>query len=276
MKRVMMLSVAAAVLAVGGATAHGEPADALSRAKGKGVLTACVDPYNYPFSSNTSEPPGFDVEIVRAVAERAGLRVVYFWADTGTRGGLGRALRTSILKGKCDFFMGIGEGPDTDEEMKEKDLTLTRPYLGLGYILLVQGKADKAQSLKDLKDANIKIGTTMSTPVDAYLFDNGYDRALYLRSREIMKALAQGEIDAAMVWSPALAIARADRLDGKFHPIPGYAPEPGLRWNLAVAVPSKETALKQFLDDSFAALLGDGEIQKIVERYGFPFYPPFQ
>jgi len=38
----------------------------------------------------------------------------------------------------------------------------------------------------------------------------------------------------------------------------------------------KETALKQFLDDSLAALLKDGEIQKIVERYGFPFYPPFQ
>jgi len=273
-KRIVMISVTALVLAAAGTVARAEAADALSRAKDKGVLTACADPYNYPFSSNSSEPPGFDVEIVRAVAERAGLRAASFWADTGTRGGLGRALRTSILKGKCDFFMGIGEGPDTDEEMKEKDLTLTRPYLGLGYILLVQGKADQARSLKDLK--GVKIGTPMSTPVDAYLFDNGYDRALYLRSREIMKALAQGEIDAAMVWSPALAIARADHLDGTFHLVPGYTPEPGLRWNLAIAVSSKETALKQFLDDSLSALLENGEIQKIVERYGFPFYQPFR
>jgi polar amino acid transport system substrate-binding protein len=273
-KRIVIVSVTALLLAAAGTVARAEAADALSRIKDKGLLTACADPYNYPFSSNSSEPPGFDVEIVRAVAQRAGLRTAYFWADTGTRGGLGRALRTSILKGKCDFFMGIGEGPDTDEEMKEKDLTLTRPYLGLGYILLVQGKADQARDLKDLK--GVKIGTPMSTPVDAYLFDNGYDRALYLRSREIMKALAQGEIDAAMVWSPALAIARADHLDGKFHPVPGYTPEPGLRWNLAIAVSSKETALKQFLDDALSALLENGEIQKIVERYGFPFYPPFR
>jgi polar amino acid transport system substrate-binding protein len=273
-KRAMTFSVAA-MLAVAGATAHGQAPDALGRAKARGSLAACVDPYNYPYSSSTSEPPGFDVEIVRAVAERAGLRATYFWADTGTRGGLGRALSTSILKGKCDFFMGIGEGPDTDEEMKEKHLTLTEPYLGLGYILLVQGRADTATSLADLKDKQIKIGTPMSTPVDAYLFDNGYERALYLRSREIMKALAQGEIDAAMVWSPALAIARADHVDGKFHPIPGYTPQAGLRWNLAIAVPGKEVALKQFLDDAVAALLRDGAIQKVVERYGIPFYPPF-
>jgi polar amino acid transport system substrate-binding protein len=274
-KRAMTLSVVAMV-AVAVAAARGEAPDALSRAKARGTLTACADPYNYPYSSSNSEPPGFDVEIARALAERAGMRATYFWADTGTRGGLGRALSTSILKGKCDFFMGIGEGPDTDEEMKDKHLTLTQPYLGLGYILVVQGRADTATSLADLKDKKIKVGTPMSTPVDAYLFDNGYERALYLRSREIMKALAQGEIDAAMVWSPALAIARADHLDGKFHPVAGYTPEPALRWNLAIAVPGKEAALKQFLDDSVAALLRDGEIQKIVERYGFPFYPPFR
>src|SRR5438105_14918608 len=116
-----MLWAAAAVLAVVGATAHAETPDGLSRAKERGVLTACLDPYNYPFSSSNSEPPGFDVEIVRAVAQRAGLRALYFCADTGTRGGLGRALRPSIRKGTCDFFMGIGEGPDPADEMKDKD-----------------------------------------------------------------------------------------------------------------------------------------------------------
>src|SRR5207253_9765336 len=227
--RIVMLWMAAAVLAVVDATAHAETPDALSRAKERCVFTACLDRFYFPFSSSNSDPPGFDVEIIRAVAQRAGLRALYFWADTGTRGGLGRALRTSILKGKCDFFMGLGEGPDTDEEMKDKELTLTRPYLGLGYVLLVQGKADTALSLKEVKDKAVKIGTPMSTPVDAYLFDNGYERARYLRSREIMKALAQGEIDAAMVWSPALATARAAHLDGHFHLIPGYMPEPWLR-----------------------------------------------
>ena len=88
MTRTVMLWAAAAALAAVGAPAHAETPDALSRAKERGVLTACLDQYNYPFSSSNSEPPGFDVEIVRAVAQRAGLRALYFWADTGTRGGL--------------------------------------------------------------------------------------------------------------------------------------------------------------------------------------------
>lgn len=273
MKRALTVTVVTAMVAWAGASSDAQTPDALARAKEKGVLTACVDPYNYPFSSNNSDPPGFDVEAVRYIAKRAGMRAGYFWADTGTRGGLGRALRQSILARKCDFFMGIALGPDTGEEMKEKHLTLTKPYLGLGYILLVQGKADGATGLKDLK--GVRIGVPMSTPVDAYLFDNGYERGLYLRNRETVKAMVQGEIDAAMVWSPGLAIARNEHPDGKFHEIPGYVPEPGLRWNVAIAVPEKETALKQFLDEAIDDLLRSGEMKTIVGHYGFPFYPPF-
>jgi ABC-type amino acid transport substrate-binding protein len=248
--------------------------DALARSRAKGTLTACVDPYNFPFSASNSEPPGFDVEIVRAIAQRAGLRATYFWADTGTRGGLGRALRQSILARKCDFFMGIAVADDTYEEMKEKKLVLTKPYLGLGYILVVQGGASGAKHLADLK--GIKIGVPMATPVDAYLFDNGYDRSLYLRNREIIKAMVQNEIEAGMVWSPTLAISRGEHPGGKFQVVPGYVPEPGLRWNVAIAVPEGEAALKSLLDESIDGLLQGGEIKKVVERYGIPFFPPFK
>jgi polar amino acid transport system substrate-binding protein len=272
-KRVAILAVAATALA-GAALGRAEDEDALSRAKTRGTLTACVDPYNFPYSANNQDPPGFDVEIARAIGARAGLRTAFFWADTGTRGGLGRALRQSIMARKCDFFMGIGAGPDSEEELREKKLALTRPYLGLGYILVVQGPADQAARLADLKDT--KIGVPMSTPVDAYLFDNGYQRALYLRNREIIKAMVAGEIDAGMVWSPTLAISRAEFPDGKFRAAPGYTPEPGLRWNLAIAVPSGEAAMKRLLDDAVGELLKDGTIKKIVDRYGIPFFPPFE
>lgn len=273
MKRALTVSVMMVVLA-SAALVAAQDKDALSRAKAKGVLTACVDPYNPPFSANDSDPPGFDVEVVRAIAERGGMRASYFWSDTGTRGGLGRALRTSIMKNKCDFFMGIPIGGDIAEEMTEKKLTLTRPYLGLGYILVVNGNESSVTSLADLK--NVKIGVPMSTPVDAYLFDNGYERGLYLRNREIIKALATGEIRAGMVWSPALSQGRVEFPDGKFRAVPNYTPEPGLRWNIAIAVPSSQAALKQFLDDSIEELIKRGEMKKIVEHYGFPYFPPFE
>jgi polar amino acid transport system substrate-binding protein len=268
----VLVLMVAAVVAPRWALAQEE--DALSRAKGKGVLTACVDPYNFPFSSNDSEPPGFDIEIARAIADRAGLRLQLHWADTGTRGGLGRALRQSIMAKRCDLFMGIGVGDkDELEELREKKLVLTHPYLGLGYIPLVQGSAAGATKLADLK--NTRIAVPMATPVDAYLFDRQYDRALYRWNREIMKEMAEGKIDAGMVWSPSLAVGRREHPNGRFHPIPGYTPEPSLRWNVAIAVLESEPAMKQFLDESIHALLTSGEIQKIVERYRFPFYPPF-
>jgi ABC-type amino acid transport substrate-binding protein len=273
-KRAVMVWIATLALAGSGLRVGVQAQDALGKVKAKGVLTACVDPYNFPFSANNTEPPGFDIEVVRAIAARAGLRANYFWADTGTRGGLGRALRTSIMRQQCDFFMGLAIGPETDDEMKEKELGLTRPYLGLGYILVVQGRASNATHLADLK--HTKIGVPMSTPVDAYLFDHGYQRALFLRNREIIRALAQDELEAAMLWAPALAQARRDYPNTRFHALPGYIPEPGLRWNIAIAVPRRETEMKQFLDDAIDALLTSGEIKRIVESYGMPFFPPFQ
>jgi hypothetical protein len=47
-----------------------------------------------------------------------------------------------------------------------------------------------------------------------------------------------------------------------------------MRWNSAWVVKEKEVELKQFLDDSFEQMLRSGEIRRIVERYGVPFYPP--
>jgi len=53
-------------------------------------------------------------------------------------------------------------------------------------------------------------------------------------------------------------------------------PAPDMRWNSAWVVKEKETQLKQFIDQAFAEMLKSGEIKRIVERYGMPFYPPFE
>jgi len=247
--------------------------DALARAKELGKITACADPYSFPYSTSDGEPPGFDVEIFRAIAAKAGLKPHLFWADTGTRGGLGRALRNSIDKGNCDFFMGLAYGEE--EEIKDHKLALTKPYMGMGYVLLVQGKAATVKSLEDAKKNKVKIGVSMSTPLDDYLFTNGYDRSLYLQNRRIMEAMNKGEIDAGMVWSTALGEAKRDFPNAKFKLAEGFVPKEGLRFNAAWAVKAKDASMKQFLEESFDALMKSGEIKKIVESYAIPFYQPF-
>ena len=88
--------------------------DALERSKARGKLIACADPYNWPYSSNGEDPPGFDIEIIRSIAKRANLRLEMYWADTGTRGGIMRAFRNSILAKRCDVFLGLSDNGDDD------------------------------------------------------------------------------------------------------------------------------------------------------------------
>jgi polar amino acid transport system substrate-binding protein len=250
-----------------------EGLDALARAQKTGKITACADPYSFPYATSDGEPPGFDVEIFRAIAVKAGLKPHLFWADTGTRGGLGKALRNSIDKGNCDFFMGLAYGDD--DEIKDHKLALTKPYMGMGYVLIVQGKAASIKTLEETKKNKVKIGVSMSTPLDDYLFSNGYDRSVFLQNRRIMEAMAKDEIDAGMVWSTALGEAKKDFPAAKFKLAEGFVPKEGLRFNAAWAVKARDGTMKQFLDESFEALLKSGEIKKIVESYGIPFYQPF-
>lgn len=250
-----------------------EITDTLARAKAKGTLMACADPYSFPSAAQNTDPPGYDVEIMREIAKRGGMRLQMVWADTGTRGGTSRAFRNSILKKRCDVFVGLSDGGDDDMLMGQ--LAFTKPYLGMGYVLVVQGKASDKKTLMELKDADIKVGVPMSTPIDDYLFSHNIPRALYLDNRRILEAMAKGEIDAAMVWASAVSVARREFPDAKFHMVEGYVPQADQRWNLNFVVRKQDQSLMKFIDDSVAELLTNGKMKQILESYGVPFYPPF-
>ncbi len=250
-----------------------EITDTLERSKAKGKLLACADPYSFPSTAQNTDPPGYDIEIMREIAKRGGMRLEMVWADTGTRGGTSRAFRNSILKKRCDVFLGMSDGGDDDMLMGQ--LAFTKPYLGMGYVLVVQGKAADKKSLSELKNANIKVGVPMSTPIDDYLFSHDIPRSLYLDSRRIMQGMANGEIDASLVWGTAISIARREFPDAKFHMVEGYVPEADQRWNLNFVVRKKDESLMKFIDDSVGELLANGKMKQILENYNVPFYPPF-
>jgi len=250
-----------------------EITDTLERSKAKGKLLACADPYTFPSAAQNTDPPGYDVEIMREIAKRGGMRLEMVWADTGTRGGTSRAFRNSILKKRCDVFLGMSDSGDDDMLMGQ--LAFTKPYLGMGYVLVVQGKAADKKTLSELKDANIKVGVPMSTPIDDYLFTRDIPRSLYLDNRRILQAMANGEIDASMVWATAISVAREEFPDAKFHMVEGYVPEEDQRWNLNFIVRKQDQSLMKFIDDAVAELLANGKMKQILENYNVPFYPPF-
>jgi ABC-type amino acid transport substrate-binding protein len=250
-----------------------EITDTLERSKAKGKLIACADPYNFPYAAQSTDPPGFDIEIIREIAKRGGMSLEMYWADTATRGGTSRAFRNSILRKRCDVFLGLSDSGD--EDMLMGQLAFTKPYLGLGYVLVVQGKAEGMKSVAELKNANIKVGVPMSTPIDDYLFTNGVPRELFLDNRRIMQSMAKGELDASLVWATAIAVARREYPNVKFRMVEGYVPEAEQRWNLNFVVRKQDKALMEFINDGISELLSNGRMKQIVDSYGVPFYLPF-
>lgn len=253
-----------------------EYTDTLERAKAKGVLTGCAYPYTFPFAQVNSDPPGFDVEILRELAKRANMRVDMYWVYVRSRASVQRAFRESILANRCDVFLSLGESGDEeeDDDMGMHKLTFTRPHMSLAYVLAVQGKAEGMKSIDQLKQADIKIGVNMSTPADAWLFDNDIKRALYFGEDRLMKGMADGEIDAALLWAASYGAARQRFPNAKFHLVEGYQPLPEHRFNMRFAVRKEDKNLLDFLNQGIDDMLRNGEIRQKVESYSVPFYPP--
>jgi ABC-type amino acid transport substrate-binding protein len=250
-----------------------ETVDVLEKSKAKGKLVACTDPFSFPYAEKNMDPPGFDIEIVRELAKRGGMRVEMYWADTSSHGGMSKALRRSMMKGRCDIFLGVSDSGDDDILMGK--LKFSDPYIGLGYVLVVQNKAKNMKTIEELKAANIRIGVSMSTPIDAYMFDNGIPRELYFGNRRIMQGLAKGEVDAAMVWATALTVGKREHRDAKFEMVDGYVPVEGQRWDLKYLMRKRDKSLIKFINEGIRELLDNGKMKEILESYGVPFYAPF-
>ncbi len=250
-----------------------EPVDVLEKSKARGKLIACADPYGFPYASRNANPPGFDVEILQALAKRGGMELEMYWADTGTRGGMSRALRNSMMKGRCDIFAGVSDSGDDDILMGQ--LAFTGPYLGMGYILVVQNKAAGMKTMEEISAAGMKIGVQMSTPIDAYLHEKEIARELYPDNPRVMRGMARGEIDAALVWATVLTTAQRKYPDATFKMAKGYVPVEGQQWDLNYLVRKRDKSLIEFINEGIRELLDNGKIKDIVESYGVPFYPPF-
>ena len=247
-----------------------EITDTLERSKAKKKLIGCADPYSWPYSQQSFSDPGFDVRILSDIARAGGMEIEMYWVDTGTRGGTGRAFRNSILRKRCDVFVGLSD--NGEEDFLPEELVFSKPYMSLGYVLMVQGPAEGIKSLEDAKKSNLKVGVPMSTPIDDYLFVNQVPRELYLNNRRLMQGMSKGEVNAGMVWSPTIAVAKKEFPDAKFHLAQGYMPKPEHQHNSAFALRREDKTLLEFINQSIDALVKSGKIKPIVESYGMPHF----
>lgn len=250
--------------------------DAMTRVQKMGRIMACADGWFWPFSrtARKNEPPGIDIELLRAIAARHGWEVDMSWANTGTRFGQGLAFAKTIDRGICDIFLGVTVTGD-DHHMAAHGLAFTQPYMSSGFVLVVQGPAKGVRSLEEVKAGGHKIGVPAYSPIHEYVRENGFDNEGFFQNYQVVNALVAGQINVAMIWSGAISQARLEHPEAEFVMVKGYDAVPEMRWNSAWAIKAKEVELKQFIDEAFAQMLKTGEVRRIVERYGMPYMAPF-
>jgi mxaJ protein len=187
--------VAALAFAVGTACADGPPHR----------LVVCADPNNLPFSNR--EQQGFENKIIDLVAKDLGARISYVW--WAQRRGY---VRSTLNEARCDIWPGVAAGVDM--------VATTRPYYRSTYVFVT--RADTPLDHLTLDDSRLKslsigvqmIGNNaMNTPpahaiASRGIIDNVHGYMLYgdysrpNPAATIVTAVADHEIDVALVWGP--------------------------------------------------------------------------
>jgi mxaJ protein len=218
------------------------------------ALRVCADPNNLPFSNRRGE--GFENELAALVAHELNRKLEYTWWPQ--RRGF---FRQTIKSGRCDLVMGV---PARFELVEP-----TRPYYRSSYVFVT--RADRKLALTGFDDpklrrltiglhaigddyANVPPAQALATRgitgnIRGYSIYGDYSRPD--PPRELIDAVARGDVDVAIAWGP---------LAGYF-----AAQEP-VELTLVPVVDSDEHDPAMQFEISAGVRRGDSELRNAVER----------
>lgn len=170
------------------------------------VLRVALDPNNLPFSNDKGE--GFENKIAQLIADDLHAQLQCVWR--AQRRGF---YRHTLKEGEADVVLAVPRGFDM--------ALTTRPYYRSTYVLVSKqtGPGSAVQSLDDAELTHLKIGVQLigddgsNTPPAHALARRGIVTNLvgfpvygdYRQANppaRVVEAVAQGEVDVAVVWGP--------------------------------------------------------------------------
>ena len=164
------------------------------------VLRVCADPRNMPFSNEKGE--GFENKIAELFAKKLGKSVGYAFYPQAPG-----FVRNTLGAYKCDVIMGYPQGNDLVQS--------TNPYYRTAYALVSRPGTgfDDIDTLADPRLKGRRIGIVAGTPPATLLAVNGLmatakpyplviDTRVDSSAEAMMKDLAAGDIDVAVLWGP--------------------------------------------------------------------------
>ncbi|MCD2342683.1 substrate-binding domain-containing protein [Ideonella azotifigens] len=268
------LSVAAALAALSTSVAAQEAPPKRTE------LRVCQDPNNLPFSNTKGE--GIENRIAEVFGKALNLPVTYY--SFPQRLAFVRNTLRYKLPGQdypCDIIIGVPVGFD-------EGVSVTKPYYRSTYALVFpRGKGlddvttvDAFLALGPEKLRSLRIGVYDRSPAGEWLsrhqlLENGVPYQMMNADPQqypgeiIEKDLAQGKLDAAIVWGP-IAGYFAQRVKSPQLVVLPLKSEPGLKldYQMAMGVRFGEREWKQQVEGLIESR--QAEIETILKAYGVP------
>ncbi len=254
MKTILSLAAVATIGLTG--LAAGRSLDAI---RSVGSIGLCAHPNSLPFASKTGEPPGFQIELGRALAQQLGISLKLDWIIT----------MFQLRRADCDIVMDTIADPEAQGETR---LKISRPYYRTGVALAVPAGSN-VTSFKDL-NAHTKVGVQVGSIAAMVLSQRHVATSTFGFEEDSLAALANHEIDAAAVTPTAAGYFNLAHTDNPVRILGLDESEPNLTWNVAVGMVRPDDGLRDAINEALEQLRADGTVEKIYERYGIVLQTP--
>ncbi len=232
------------------------PDTSLKMVRDRGVLRVCVPDAYPPLVTGDPDAPGIDVEILRAVAERLGVRLQMIENPAIARTFDPRSWR--VTRAQCQIVGGGVVASRTTRSFMET----TEPHLATGWAVVAPDFA-AAPALGSARVGFLPGSTGLDRiALSGYLRDTGATITLLPTPEAAFEALRGGEVDALV--SEALQARSLARRHGWSS---AYLPAPLERHAIAFGLWKGDLTLKRALARQLTSMRAAGELDAIVTAY---------
>ena len=231
----------------------------LAEIKFKGAISLCANPDALPYASEKTDPPGFQIEIARAIAAGLGVNLEQQWILPRYRANLVN----------CDILMDSIDDP----ALYEGRLLLSRPYQHTGVALGLGPRATVVDGFGGLGKGQ-KVGVMINSVAQVVLGKRGISEAPYAFEQDMLDDLAKGELYGAAASPATIAYYIRQHPEAGIRLVHAYEGEPQLAWNVSVGMRKADQALVDAVNRVLEKLLIEGTITQIYQRYGIEHRMP--
>jgi polar amino acid transport system substrate-binding protein len=222
-------------------------------------LVICAEPAAMPRTGKAPDgtPRGLDAAVAERLAASLGRAIEFHWCANAD------CAWHCLPAGRCDIV--IGQPRDSGPP---RDVAWSVPYAGGQFGLVVPRDATGVRSLADLHGKRIGIvtGTVAVSAKD--------HKVAGFKTREaLLDGFEAARLDAAFLDADFAAWYLHEHPDLKLRFEAGFVPRE--RWDMAMAVRSRDGDLLVAINRTLAQLAQSGEIAKVYAGLGVPYRPPF-